>query len=80
MPLPASLAPFGMPGCLLYIDALALSGLRAAGQTAWDVPVPAMAALAGWQLHYQGLVLEPAAGNAARAAVSNAGTVTIGVR
>jgi hypothetical protein len=25
-------------------------------------------------------VLEPAAGNAARAAVSNAGTVTIGVR
>lgn len=77
LPLPLSLAGFGMPGCTGYvrIDAAVLIA-HAAGTLNFTMAIPT--GLEGVVFHQQCLSLDPAASNAAGAVTSNAGTATVG--
>ncbi len=79
-PLPASLAPFGMPGCDAWI-APAYSEFvnNAAGTATWNIAVPMNMFFVGVDLYLQGGVLAPG-WNAAGAVLSNAGHARIGVQ
>lgn len=76
--LPASLAPFGMPGCVAYASADLFQVLPASAGTAnWTWQVPNDQGLFGITFYQQGLSLDPAA-NPAGIAASNAGMATLG--
>jgi hypothetical protein len=77
LPLPAPLAPFGMPGCTLYVEALATQLLLGAGSAFWQLQVPLASGLAGLDLYVQGFALDAAA-NAAGLTVSNAVRARLG--
>jgi hypothetical protein len=76
--LPASLAQFGMPGCVAYASAELFVVLPASGGAAtWTWQVPAAPRLFGLSFYQQGLSLDPAA-NPAGIVASNAATGTLG--
>lgn len=78
-PLPASLAPLGMPACSAWIAPAYSEALNNVGGTAgWNIVVPMNMFLVGVDLYFQGGVLAPA-WNAAGAVLSNAGHARIGV-
>jgi Galactose oxidase, central domain len=70
MPLPRSLASFGMPGCTGYVsvDGGALVGTTAGGAL-WSLAIPSSPALSGTRFFTQAISIEGAGG----LAVSNAG-------
>lgn len=77
-PLPASLAPFGMPGCVAYTSAELFAVVGAnAGTATWTWPVPNAPQLFGVQFFQQGLSIDPGA-NATGLVASNAGVGTLG--
>jgi hypothetical protein len=48
------------------------------GSATWSLPIPASAALAGFILHQQALVLDPAASNPSGLVMSDAATAVVG--
>ncbi|MCI0588394.1 MAG: integrin alpha [Planctomycetes bacterium] len=60
IPLPIDLAPFGLPGCplLVSIDFLFLDATTADGIASVPMPVPAVPALAGASVYFQGRVFD----------------------
>jgi hypothetical protein len=77
--LPASLAGLGMPGCDLLVSPDVLEPLLAVGNTAqYALQLPGDPSFLGLVFHQQGLVFDPAVGNAFGAIVSNAATAAIG--
>ncbi len=78
---PLPLAGYGMPNCTSYVapDAVQLL-LGANRQAKARLPIPDLPALVGLRFQQQALVLDPQAGNAAGAVVSNAAEGVIGYR
>ena len=79
-PLPLDLSPFGLTNCSLRVsldisDAL----IGALGSATYSLAVPASAALAGFILHQQALVFDPAAGNPQGLVMSDAATAVVGL-
>jgi hypothetical protein len=78
---PVPLDPIGMTGCRLLVSLDATFAVPfAAPQAQWSLRVPADAGLVGGVVHLQAWVPDPAAGNAARALMTNALVATIGSR
>lgn len=78
LPLPLPLASFGMPGCELLVDPLALiAGTTGGASTSLAVAVPYQLTLRSQTLYLQGLSLDPNA-NPAWLTVSNGLGATIG--
>jgi hypothetical protein len=74
-----SLAAYGMPGCDSFlVPASSELGIVTGGAAHWSIAVPNAPGLAGVQLFQQALVLEPV--NPGGAIVTNAGTMTVGIR
>ncbi|HLQ37759.1 MAG TPA: hypothetical protein VK348_08160, partial [Planctomycetota bacterium] len=80
-PLPLSLNALGMPGCTAFVsnDTVQLV-LGSGGQATATFPIPNFASLVGLDFHQQAIVLDPLAGNALGAVMSDAATATIGTR
>jgi alpha-tubulin suppressor-like RCC1 family protein len=75
------LAGYGMPNCTSYVAPDAVQLLLGANQQAEArLPIPDLPALVGLRFQQQALVLDPQAGNAAGAVVSNAAEGVIGYR
>jgi hypothetical protein len=69
----------GMPGCLAHVplDGTALlSGSN--GEASWSLPIPFQPALLGTVFYHQALVVDPAAGNAFGAVVSEVAEAVVG--
>jgi hypothetical protein len=63
-PLPLSLAPLGLPACSLLTSSEVVVPLVAAqAHASWEVPLPAVPALIGQSVYFQGLVLGDPAGS-----------------
>jgi hypothetical protein len=78
-PLPQDLSAFGMPGCNWRVSVDCTQLMQGAGGTVMHgLPIPNLQVLAGFLFHVQALVLDPAAGNAAGAVVSDAATAVVG--
>lgn len=78
-PLPRDLGFLGMPGCNQLVDPFQTGFLFTPTGTAnWPINVPNLPAFAGFQVHFQALVVDPPA-NQLGATVTNAGTATLGV-
>ncbi|MBM4061382.1 MAG: hypothetical protein FJ265_09865, partial [Planctomycetes bacterium] len=78
-PLPLSLAGLGMPGCTAYTSDDAVTFVIGSGNRArYELSIPAGSALVGLRLHQQALVLDPGAGNALGAAISDAAALVVG--
>lgn len=79
IPLPLTLSPLGMPGCLLLASwDLPLIGMNITNGTAsWTIPIPNDATLNGGTFYVQGIVLEPGV-NTFGAVVTNAGSGRMG--
>lgn len=78
-PLPASLAPYGMPGCNIYTDIFSTQFLfTLAGSVPWVVYVPPLTSMLGTHFYPQALVFDPLAGNQAGIISSNAIDALIG--
>jgi hypothetical protein len=76
---PLSLGPVGMPGCSLHISTEAVLGLVGqSGFATWELPVPDAPSLVGVEFYNQALVLDPQAGNALGAVVSDAARAVVG--
>lgn len=72
-PLPFDLAALGMPGCLCFVSLDDVSLLLGAGTSASrTLAIASGAHLLGLRLFHQAVALDPAAGNALGATVSNA--------
>lgn len=77
--LPMSLAPFGMPGCSLFVSADATRPLPTGSSATvrWVEPLPFLPQLLGVDVFGQAFVLDPSA-NAIGMTMSNASRATIG--
>ena len=80
VPLPADLAPFGAPGCMVHAspDGAALIPAQN-GNADLAVAIPGERLLLGTPMFHQALVLDPAAGNTLGATVSNAALLRVGM-
>ncbi|HZN38578.1 MAG TPA: hypothetical protein VFD82_07225 [Planctomycetota bacterium] len=79
-PLPLDLSPLGLTNCWLRVSLDANHALIGAlGSATYSLAVPASAALAGFILHQQALVLDPAAGNPSGLVMSDAATAVVGL-
>ena len=77
--LPSSLQSFGMPGCTAFVSVEAGSLIAGSSGTAsWSLFVPNSPALIGTRFFNQAVSIDPAAGNAGGAVVSNAGQGRVG--
>ena len=75
----ASLAFLGMPNCAAHVTLDGVALLTGTGNEAvWTLPIPYQAALLGVHFHNQAFVLDPAAGNAIGAVVSDAAEAVVG--
>jgi hypothetical protein len=80
VPLPLSLLPLGMPGCLLLVSPQVPAAIfPSGGAGAWTLPLPNLAGLLGIRFFNQAIVFDASA-NAAGATVSNGGDGVIGAR
>ena len=79
-PLPFDLAGLGAPGCQVLASADGGLFVGATGNTAdLAIAVPNDRSLLGTTIYHQALVLDPNAGNALGAVVSNAAELVIGM-
>jgi hypothetical protein len=68
-----------MPGCTAFVSIDAVDLLLGAGTRAsWSMSIPAAPNLLGSRFHQQALVVDPLAGNASGAVVSDAATAVVG--
>ena len=79
-PLPLNLTPVGLLNCWLRVspdvnDAL----IGSLGSATYSLAIPASAALAGFMLHQQAVVLDPAASNPLGLVMSDAATAAVGL-
>jgi hypothetical protein len=74
--LPLNLAPYGLPGCRLHVRD-DLVGFWPASSS-WSLAIPNAAALLAMPFFQQAVVLDPAVGNPAGAALSDAASAVIG--
>jgi len=77
--LPLALAGFGMPTCTGFVsqDAVVCT-VGANHQAVYSLPIPNLAGIIGQVFHQQALVLDPGAGNAIEAVMSDAVTGVVG--
>ncbi len=76
LPLPASLAPAGLPGCELLVAADLVTPLATAGGRAqWSVPIPSAPSLLGARFYNQGLAVD---NGLQLVAVTNGAAATVG--
>jgi hypothetical protein len=79
VPLPYSLASYGMPGCSLYTLGFATAGAPlVAGTADWSIPIPSDQSLIGFNLFLQAMLFDPTA-NAAGIALSNGARAILGL-
>ena len=80
-PSPTVLAPFGMPGCALFVTVLEtrLEIASPAGRAQWSLSIPYTVGLAGVEIAQQCAALDPGA-NATGLVMSSAGRFTLGIR
>ena len=77
--LPLALAPFGMPGCTAYVADEAVHFLFGSDHEAvWTLAIPNDLLLLGVVFHLQAIVLDPLAGNALGAVMSDAMRAQVG--
>ena len=80
VPLPLNLTPFGLTNCWLRVSLDANDALIGAlGSATYSLAIPTTAALAGFILHQQAVVLDPAAGNPLGLVMSDAATAVVGL-
>jgi hypothetical protein len=80
VPLPLDLTPLGLTNCSLRVSLDANEALIGAlGSATYSLAIPATAALAGFILHQQAVVLDPAAGNPPGLVMSDAATAVVGL-
>lgn len=78
-PVPVPLAPIGMPGCdAQLVPATLAAAVGANGRAVLPISIPNSIALFGTSFVNQAVVLDPAAGNAIGATVSDAARAVIG--
>lgn len=77
-PLPVNLQGFGMPGCLGRVSPDVNVIVGGGNPATFSVAIPANNLLLGLRFYQQALVLDPLAGNAAAAVVSDAAAAVIG--
>jgi hypothetical protein len=78
-PLPLNLSSLGLTNCWLRVSLDANDALIGAlGSATYSLAIPTTAALAGFILHQQAVVLDPAAGNPLGLVMSDAATAVIG--
>ena len=76
---PIPLAPFGLPGCDLQISVDDVAFVSGQSNTAtYQLRIPDVPLLIGAHFYHQALVLDPGAGNAWGAVVSNAAEGIVG--
>lgn len=76
---PQSLATLGMPGCSLHVTAdAAVVVTTTTGNARFQLPIPDVPALVGTHFFNQALILDPAAGNALGAVMSDAAEGVVG--
>jgi len=79
-PLPLNLSSLGLTNCWLRVSLDANDALIGSmGSATYSLAIPASAALAGFTLHQQALVLDPAAANPSGLVMSDAATAVIGL-
>jgi hypothetical protein len=79
-PLPLDLSSLGLTNCWLRVSLDANDALIGSSSTAtYALAIPASAALAGFVLHQQAVVLDPAAGNPSGLVMSDAATAVVGL-
>jgi hypothetical protein len=80
-PVPVNLGPLGAPGCLVEVNPLVISvgAGTPAGTGFWGFPLPANAAFAGGELHYQIAVIDLPA-NALGLTTSNKAVATVRIQ
>ena len=80
VPLPLDLSPLGLTNCWLRVSLDANEALIGSlGSATYSLAIPASAALAGFILHQQAVVLDPAAGNPLGLVMSDAATAVVGL-
>ena len=80
IPLPLDLTFLGLTNCWLRVSVDAHEGLIGSlGLATYSLAIPASASLAGFILHQQALVLDPAAGNPLGMVMSDAATTVVGL-
>ena len=80
IPLPLDLTFLGLTNCWLRVSVDAHEGLIGSlGLATYSLAIPASASLAGFILHQQALVLDPAAANPSGLVMSDAATAVIGL-
>jgi alpha-tubulin suppressor-like RCC1 family protein len=78
-PLPLELSVLGMPGCAAYVSDDAVTVVAGSGNRArFTLAIPNAPNLVGLPFHQQALVLDPGAGNALGAVLSDAATAVVG--
>ena len=80
VPLPLDLTSIGLTNCWLRVSLDTNHALIGAlGSATYSLAVPASAALAGFILHQQAVVLDPAASNPSGLVMSDAATAVVGL-
>ena len=80
VPLPLDLTALGITNCWLRVSVDAHEAvIGSLGSATYSLAVPASASLAGFILHQQALVLDPAAGNPLGLVMSDAATAVVGM-
>ena len=80
VPLPLDLSAFGLPNCWQRVSLDTTDALIGAlGSATYSLAIPASAALAGFILHQQAVVLDPAASNPSGLVMSDAATAVVGL-
>jgi hypothetical protein len=80
VPLPIDLSSLGLTNCSLRVSLDANDALIGSlGSATYSLGIPASPALAGFMLHQQAVVLDPAAGNPAGLVMSDAATAVVGM-
>jgi hypothetical protein len=79
VPLPLDVSFLGLTNCWLRVSLdVHEAVIGSLGSATWSLPIPASAALAGFILHQQALVLDPAASNPSGLVMSDAATAVVG--
>jgi hypothetical protein len=79
-PLPLNLSALGLANCWLRVSLDANDAvIGSSGSATYSLAIPASAALAGFILHQQAVVLDPAASNPSGLVMSDAATAVVGL-
>jgi hypothetical protein len=80
VPLPLDLSPLGLTNCTLRLSPDVTDALiGSAGSATYSLAVPMSSALAGFILHQQAVVFDPAVSNPSGLVMSDAATAVVGL-